>query len=46
MVGAYPAGQEDYDLLREADDAARERIAALGAPAEDPVGGEGVARWR
>jgi uncharacterized protein YjlB len=46
VVGAYPAGQEDYDLLREADDAARERIAALGAPPEDPVGGEGVARWR
>ena len=40
------AGQEDYDLLREADDAARERIAALGAPPEDPVGGEGVAGWR
>jgi hypothetical protein len=46
VVGAYPAGQEDYDLLREADDAALERIAALGAPPEDPVGGEGVARWR
>ncbi len=42
VVGAYPRGQEDYDLLREADDAARERIAALGPPAEDPVGGEGV----
>jgi uncharacterized protein YjlB len=46
VVGAYPAGQEDYDLLREADDAARERIAALAAPPEDPVGGEGVGRWR
>jgi uncharacterized protein YjlB len=46
VVGAYPAGQEDYDLLREADDDARERIAALAAPPEDPVGGEGVARWR
>jgi|SRR3954447_3838909 uncharacterized protein YjlB len=45
VVGAYPAGQEDYDLLREADDAARERIASLGAPPDDPVGGEGVARW-
>ena len=49
-VGAYPPGQEDYDLLR--DDlsdaelaAARERIAALGPPPEDPVGGEGVAGW-
>ena len=32
VVGAYPAGQEDYDLLRRADDAARERIThAAGA---------------
>jgi uncharacterized protein YjlB len=45
VVGAYPRGQEDYDLLRAADDAARARIAALGAPESDPVGGEGVARW-
>jgi uncharacterized protein YjlB len=46
VVGAYPAGQEDYDLLREADDAARERIRSLPAPPHDPVGGEGVAAWR
>jgi uncharacterized protein YjlB len=50
VVGAYPAGQENYDLLRGDDPAevaaARERIAALPAPPEDPVGGEGVARWR
>jgi uncharacterized protein YjlB len=46
VVGAYPEGQEDYDLLREADDAARERIAALPAPDQDPVGGEGVSGWR
>src|ERR671932_43295 len=50
VVGAYPAGQEDYDLLRGDDaaevQAARERIAALGAPPDDPVGGDGVARWR
>ncbi len=49
VVGAYPAGQEDYDLLRGEDpaevEAARERIAALGAPPEDPVGGDGVAAW-
>jgi uncharacterized protein YjlB len=49
VVGAYPAGQEDYDLLRGDDaaevEAARERIALLGPPAGDPVGGEGVARW-
>jgi uncharacterized protein YjlB len=50
VVGAYPAGQEEFDLLRGDDpaevEAARERIAALGAPPEDPVGGDGVARWR
>jgi uncharacterized protein YjlB len=46
VMGAYPAGQEDYDLLREADDAARARLAALGPPPSDPVGGDGVARWR
>jgi len=46
VVGAYPAGQEDYDLLREADDAARARVDALPAPADDPVGGQGVAGWR
>ena len=45
-MGAYPAGQEDYDLLREADGAARARIAALGPPPDDPVGGPGVASWR
>jgi len=45
VVGAYPAGQEDYDLLREADENARARIAALGPPPQDPVGGGGVARW-
>lgn len=50
VVGAYPAGQEDYDLLRGDDpaevDAARRRIEGLGAPPEDPVGGDGVAGWR
>ncbi len=50
VVGAYPAGQEDYDLLRGEDpaevEAARERIAALPAPPHDPVGGPGVGTWR
>jgi uncharacterized protein YjlB len=50
VVGAYPPGQEDYDLLREdiSDaelEATRERIAALGPPPQDPVGGEGIGRW-
>ena len=48
VVGANPAGQEDYDVLRGDDpaevEAARARIAALGPPPQDPVGGEGV--WR
>jgi uncharacterized protein YjlB len=50
VVGAYPRGQENYDLLRGDDsaelEAARERIAALGPPLNDPVGGEGIAGWR
>jgi uncharacterized protein YjlB len=50
VVGAYPAGQEDYDVLRGDDpaevEAARERIAALPAPDADPVGGEGISRWQ
>jgi uncharacterized protein YjlB len=46
VCGAYPAGQEDYDLLREADVAALERIPAVPVPDQDPVGGEGVAAWR
>ena len=50
VVGAYPRGQEDYDLLRgesaEEVAAARERIAALPAPDEDPVGGPGIGAWR
>ena len=50
VLGAYPAGHEDYDLLRGDDpaevEAARQRIAALGPPPQDPVGGDGVAGWR
>ena len=46
VVGAYPRGQEDYDLLRSADEAARSRIASLAPPDADPIGGEGVASWR
>ena len=49
VVGAYPRGQENYDLLRGDDpaevEAARERIAALGPPPSDPVGGDGVQQW-
>jgi uncharacterized protein YjlB len=46
VVGAFPVGQEDYDLLREGDGAARERIRAVPLPEQDPVGGDGIARWR
>ena len=48
VMGGYPAGQEDYDLLRGGEDvaAARARIAVLAAPPADPVGGTGVASWR
>jgi uncharacterized protein YjlB len=50
VVGAYPAGQENYDILRGDNpaevEAARERIARLAAPDRDPVGGDGIARWR
>src|SRR3954454_19111621 len=50
VVGADPPGQEDYALRRGDDpaevEAARARIAALGAPPGDPIGGEGVAGWR
>ena len=50
VVGAYPAGQENYDLLRDdlspgELEAARERIAKLGPPPQDPIGGPGVASW-
>src|SRR3954469_5293829 len=50
VVGAYPSGQEDYDLLRGDEPAevaaARARIAALPPAPGDPIGGEGVAGWR
>ena len=46
VVGAYPAGQEGYDLLRAADDPARARIAALPPPPQDPLGGDGVVSWQ
>lgn len=42
VIGAYPAGSPDYDLLREgAEDKVRirARIAAVAMPATDPIGG-------
>jgi uncharacterized protein YjlB len=44
LVGAYPRGQEDYDIQRpgQADHAASlRRIANVSLPEQDPVAGEG-----
>ena len=52
VVGAYPAGQENYDLLRgepSEQAAAERRIASVPLPESDPVyGAHGplFARWR
>jgi uncharacterized protein YjlB len=43
VVGAYPPGQENYDILRGQPDerpAALERIARLPTPITDPIGGD------
>ncbi len=39
MIGAYPPGQERYDVMRKRDPAADRRIAALALPPTDPVRG-------
>jgi uncharacterized protein YjlB len=44
VLGAYPRGQEDYDILRADEPGARERIALLGVP-RDPLGADGTAAW-
>lgn len=51
VVGAYPRGQEDYDLMREDADTARakRRVATTALPEADPVlGAEGplLEEWR
>lgn len=51
VVGAYPRGQEDWDLLREGSEelaAARARIQGVPLPEQDPVyGADGplLAHW-
>mgnify|MGYP001823406831 FL=1 len=44
IVGAYPEGQEDWDLKRSDNPAdyqrAKDEIARVGLPARDPVTGE------
>jgi uncharacterized protein YjlB len=44
VLGAYPPGQEDYDVLRADEPGARERIASLPVPS-DPLGYDGIAGW-
>jgi uncharacterized protein YjlB len=48
VVGAYPRGQEDYDIQRP-DRAAHQqvlaRIAAVPDPEQDPVTGAPMSRW-
>lgn len=50
VVGAYPRGQENWDICRDApDEAVRERIRSVSVPERDPVfGAEGplVTHWR
>lgn len=45
VAGAYPPGQEDYDILRSADPAAASRIASVPPPPTDPTGGTGISLW-
>lgn len=42
VVGAYPAGQEDYDICTEKDNSEekKKRIAKVSLPTADPVFGE------
>ncbi|MFJ4384925.1 cupin domain-containing protein [Pseudomonas sp. NPDC089408] len=52
VVGAYPHGQEDYDIQRPDSAAHRQalaRIAAVPGPGQDPVSGAGgvvMSYWR
>ena len=46
VVGAYPAGQEHYDICRTRSAEAELRISKLPRPKTDPVrGGNGLAAW-
>jgi uncharacterized protein YjlB len=42
VVGAYPKGQEDYDICTEKDDPEKKKqnIEKVALPAADPVGGK------
>lgn len=48
VVGAYPAGQDDYDLCTDEDDVNEKKkaIATVPLPASDPVGGSLLQHWR
>jgi uncharacterized protein YjlB len=43
VIGGYPAGQEDYDLIRDdpsAKSVAEQRIASVPLPKQDPLYGD------
>lgn len=48
VVGAYPAGQENYDICTEKDNPEEKRrtIATLALPTSDPVGGPLLQHWQ
>ena len=47
VIGAYPPGQEHYDICRTRSAEADLRISKLARPRTDPVyGGDGVKVWR
>jgi uncharacterized protein YjlB len=47
VIGAYPPGQEHYDICRARSPELELRISKVALPKTDPVvGGEGPAAWR
>jgi uncharacterized protein YjlB len=47
IIGAYPPGQEHYDICRSRSPELELRISKVARPATDPVrGGGGVPGWR
>jgi uncharacterized protein YjlB len=47
IIGAYPPGQEHYDICRSRSPELELRISKVARPATDPVrGGDGVPGWR
>jgi uncharacterized protein YjlB len=46
MIGAYPKGQEHYDICRSRSPEAELRISKVALPTSDPIGGERGAATR